>query len=83
MVKELNKFIKDNNLEFHSGSGGDNNILALCGYATFIGASVGECKKVAKNEDCNDEIERIYDYADKHNYKAFWSTEKAKSQYKF
>lgn len=83
MVKQLEQFKKDNNLEFHSGSGGDNNILALCGYATYINASLEDCIKVANNKDCDDEIKRIYEYAKKNNYAAFWSTEKAKFQYKF
>lgn len=82
-MKQLTKFVKDNKLTFNSGSGGDVNILALCGYATHINASLEDCIKVANNKDCNDEIERIYNYADTHNYKAFWEKPEAKTQYKF
>ena len=82
-MKELKKFIKDNNLSFSTGSGGDINILALCGYATFIGASADDCKKAANNEDCNDEIDRIHDYASTHNYAEFWTRPDAKTMYKF
>lgn len=82
-MEQLTKFIQDNKLTFAGGSGGDSNILALCGYATFIGASAEDCIKVANNKDCNDEIERIHKYAVKHNYDAFWRTDSAKAQYKF
>lgn len=82
-MEKLTKFVKDNNLEFHSGSGGDNNILALCGYATYINASLEDCIKVANNKDCNDEIERIYEYAKTHNYAAFWTKPEAHTMYIF
>lgn len=82
-MEQLTKFIQDNKLTFAGGSGGDSNILALCGYATFIGANAEDCIKVANNKDCNDEIERIHEYAVKHNYDAFWKTDSAKAQYKF
>ena len=82
-MEQLVKFVKDNNLIFVDGSQGDINILALCGYATFIKATLEECIGVANNEDCNDEIRRIYEYAKNNNYAAFWSTDKAKKQYKF
>lgn len=83
MIKQLKKFIKDNDLEFNAGSGGDSNILALCGYALFIGASVEDCIKVADNSDCDFEIERIYEYGERNNYAAFWKTPIAKEQYVF
>lgn len=82
-MKELTKFIKDNKLTFAAGSGGDNNILALCGYATYIGASVEDCIIAANNEDCNDEIKRIHEYASTHNYAKFWEYPEAKTMYKF
>jgi hypothetical protein len=84
-VEKLEKFIKDNNLEFNSGSGGDSNILALCGYACYIEATSDDClRAVASNDiDVDIEIVRVFDYADSHYYYKFWNTKKAKDQYKF
>lgn len=82
-MKQLTKFVEDNKLTFNSGSGGDVNILALCGYATYINASLKDCIKVANNKDCNDEIERIYKYAKKNNYAAFWTKPEAHTMYIF
>ena len=80
---KLKKFIKDNNLEFNSGSGGDSNILALTGYACFIGASLEDCLEVVDEIDTHEEIERVYNYASTHNYEKWWNTPDAKKQYKF
>ena len=80
-MEQLTKFIEDNKLSFAGGSGGDSNILALCGYATFIGATIEDCIKVANNKDCNDEIERIHKYATNHNYAKFWTLESTKTQF--
>lgn len=84
-IKQLEKFIKDNKLEFNGGSGGDSNILALTGYACHIEATLEDCHKAVNTKDTtiNDEIERVYNYAFIHNYKKFWVTEDAKKQYKF
>jgi hypothetical protein len=84
-VEKLEKFIKDNNLEFNSGSGGDSNILALCGYACYIEATSDDClTAVASNDiDVDNEIVRVFDYANSHYYGRWWSTPDAKKQWKF
>lgn len=84
-VKQLEKFIKKNNLEFNSGSGGDVNVLALCGYACYIGAKLLETQESTNNDDSElyNEITRVFDYASTHNYAKFWETEKAHKQWKF
>ena len=84
-VEKLKQFITDNNLEFNSGSGGDVNILALCGYACFIKATELDCLNAVDSEDgdVNSEITRVYNYAKKNNYAKFWKTDKAKKQYTF
>lgn len=84
-VKQLEKFIKENKLEFNSGSGGDVNILALCGYACYIDADMDECVEASKTIDCTveDEIIRVWVYADNNNYANFWDTQQAKEEYKF
>ena len=84
-VEKLKQFITDNKLEFNGGSGGDVNILALCGYACYIEATEADCIKAADSDDSdvNLEISRVFKYADTHYYRKFWETEKAKKQYKF
>lgn len=84
-VEKLKQFITDNKLEFNGGSGGDVNILALCGYACYIEASQEEVIQAANSNDTDidDEIKRVLDYAYNHNYAKFWQTEKARKQYTF
>jgi hypothetical protein len=84
-VERLKQFITNNKLEFNNGSGGDVNILALCGYACYIEALELDCLKAADSEDSdvNSEITRVYNYAHKHHYDKFWKTDKARKQYSF
>ena len=84
-VEKLKQFITDNNLKFNNGSGGDVNILALCGYACYIEAEEQDCVTAAGSEDSyvNDEIVRVFKYANRNSYGKFWKTEKAHKQYKF
>lgn len=86
-IEKLKQFIQENNLEFNSGSGGDVNILALCGYACYIEAKFDEvCSSIPKENCTGDlgvELERVFDYASTHNYAKFWETQTAKDQYKF
>lgn len=84
-VEKLKQFITDNKLEFNGGSGGDVNILALCGYACYIEASQEEVIQAANSNDTDidDEIKRVLDYAYNHNYAKFWQKEKARKQYIF
>jgi hypothetical protein len=84
-VEKLKKFITDNNLEFNSGSGGDVNILALCGYACYIEASQEEVIHAANSNVIwiDNEIKRVFDYASTHNYNKFWKTDNAKKLWKY
>lgn len=88
-IEKLKKFITENNLEFNSGSGGDVNILALCGYACYIEASEEEIIQVVDSnyddtdDEINNEIKRVFDYASTHNYAKWWNSETAKKQWKF
>lgn len=84
-VERLKQFITENNLEFNGGSGGDVNILALCGYACYIEASQEDVIYVANTNDTDtdDEIKRVFDYASTHGYSKFWETDKARKQYSF
>lgn len=90
-IEKLKEFIKNNNLEFNDGSGGDVNILALCGYACYIDAKYDDVyTAIAENNNESDldsdlsaELKRVFDYASTHGYSKFWLKEEAKKQYKF
>lgn len=84
-MTQLETFIKDNNLKFEEGSGGNSDILAICGYACYLGASLTEVFDAINTSsvDTEIEVERIYDYAKKNNYAKFWHTSAAKAQYTF
>ena len=86
MKEKLKEFIKNNDLTFSEGER-NTNITILCGYALAIGESTMACKKSIPKEqstaEVNKEIERVYHYADTHNYANFWSTEGARKQYIF
>jgi hypothetical protein len=84
-VEKLKKFITDNNLEFNSGSGGDVNILALCGYGCYINTSAADCINSVESEDINLnlEISRVFEYAATHNYHKWWKTDNAKKLWKY
>ena len=84
-IEKLKQFIKENNLEFNSGSGGDVNILALCGYACYIEADGYDCFEATNSKDLELELEinRVYLYASKNNYAKWWNSETAKKQWKF
>lgn len=84
-IEKLKQFIRENNLEFNSGSGGDINILGLCGYACYIEASNEDCIEAVGSslQEVDDEITRVFNYASTHGYSRFWLKEDAKKQYKF
>lgn len=83
-IKKLKKFIKDNNLVFKSGYRNTPSVV-LTGYAQHIGASMIECINAVNTTDSktNNEIERIYEFAERNNYKEYWNSEEVKKLYKF
>jgi len=86
---ELNKiqeFIKNNGLDF-TGSGSDlnSNFCSLSGYALHLGLTLDELKEKMTDEQLDevDELDRVFDFAESHNYGAWWTSDDAKEQYKF
>lgn len=82
---DLKEFIKENKLEFNTGSKGDTNIVTLCGYGLYKNNTLGEVLESVNStdNDVNDEIKRIYDYGKSRNYGKWWEKPEAKTQYKF
>lgn len=81
-VKDLKKFIKDNNLLFVEGVR-NKNITILSGFACHIEALLEEIKKAIDIPELDEEIERVYEYAFYNNYGEWWEREEAKKEYKF
>lgn len=85
--EKLISFINDNGLSFLPGTR-NSSCTTLCGFATHLKASVDEVKeaifsKYPLDAELNKEVDRVFDFANKRDYASFWTTEKAKAQYKF
>ncbi len=85
----IEKFIKLNGLDF-SGSGStlNGNCVILAGYACYLDLSflvlsdlIAESKSYSP--DFWVELEKVFDYAEKANYGAWWKTPEAIATYKF
>jgi hypothetical protein len=89
-MKEILKFIKDNKLEFDlEGSGLNGNCVILAGFACYLELTdsqeiIDAIKEIHPTSDAFDaEFERVFDYANSNNYKAWWLIPEAKKLYKF
>ena len=96
MVDTIEQFIEDNKIVTGGANSGLNGaFVILSGFALHKGIELEDLHEsidavMFKNEACHpmveneiEELERVYEYAAKNNYAAFWKTEKAKKQYKF
>lgn len=86
-MKDIRNFIEDNNISFAEGSR-NTSVVTLIGYAQHLGLTQSEFKGELKQEIKEDrfikqEIDRLWNYCKVNNYKKFWSSQKAKTQYNF
>jgi len=86
---EIEKFIKENELDFTSTDSSLNgNCVVICGYALhlninhfpFLLAAFTTTKLSAAAEK---ELERVFEYAYTSNYGEYWKTADAKARYTF
>ena len=94
MVKTVEKFIEDNNLDF-SGSGSElnGNCVTLAGFICYVLDSDPKLNTIANgidiieeldiNADAAVELERVFNFAWINSYEKFWKTPAAKAQYTF
>lgn len=86
-MKDIRNFIEDNNISFAEGSR-NTSIVTLIGFAQFKNISQTDLEEELHQEINKDyfiqqEIDRLWNYCKKNNYKKFWSSQKAKTQYNF
>jgi len=85
--EKLKKFIEDNELLFIDGRR-NNDCVIVSGFALSIGVrDTIEIERVI-NEigtgyDYEEELARVFDYAEANNYGKWWESEDAKKLYKF
>ncbi len=84
-IEQLQKFIKDNKLEFVEGRR-NSDLVILCGYALYINATSEDCYEAIFHNlltlELNSELDRVYDYAETNNYGKWWEKEANRKQYK-
>ena len=88
-MKELIKFIKANKLKFQEGRRNSDSVI-LSGYALYLGIEDVEDIKTAIESTLKDydsdyakELEKVFSYAQDHNYESFWETDESKKLYIF
>lgn len=88
MKEKLVKFIKDNNLKFTEGRRNSDCVI-ISGYALHLGVNDPNVIEKAiefaldNTDDYYEELCRVLDYAQDHNYQEFWKKEEAKKLYKY
>lgn len=85
-VNKIQKFIKDNSLTFDGfGSDINSNLCALSGYACYLELDLDELKGYLKEGQIEDEaeLEKVFNFAESHNYGNWWKSDEAKAEYKF
>ena len=88
MKEIIEKFIKENKLDLNdTGSALNSTCCIISGYALHIGIIDVDilCNMFVDklNADQNLELEKVFNYAKKHQYEDFWKTEQAEKQYIF
>ncbi|MDD1444130.1 hypothetical protein MEO93_28080 [Dolichospermum sp. ST_sed3] len=83
----MRDFINENNLDFTEGSRNSTCVI-LIGYAQHKKLTLPQFREELKKEIKADkfigtEINRLWNYCADRNYKKFWSSKEAKTQYTF
>jgi len=87
MKDKIDKFIKENELDFTGEESGLNsNCTIISGYALHLGInSSGQLLRYlpALGQKGSQELIRVFNFAQANNYEAYWKTEEAKKLYNF
>lgn len=86
-VKQLERFIKDNGLQFTEGRR-NSDLVVLCGYGIYIEATGNEIwDSISEDvdtdfEELEKEFNRVFEYAHANNYGKWWEIEMNRKAYK-
>ncbi len=84
-IEQLQKFIKDNKLEFVEGRR-NSDLVVLCGYGLYIEANDDETwdsiPEDPRNPELYEEFDRVWIYAEENNYGKWWEKIGNRKQYK-
>jgi len=83
----MKKFIKDNHLSFGEGMR-NSTVTVLIGYSQHLGLSQNDLEvelsdEIEADSFIQEEINRLWIYCKRNDYKKFWKTAQAKKQYTF
>ena len=86
-MSKIREFIKDNDLSFEPGNR-NSTMVTLMGYAQHLGLSKKDLEEELSNEIYNDdviqdELDERWGYCERNNYKKYWTSDEAKTQYVF
>lgn len=88
--QKLVQFIRDNGLKFTEGRRNSDAVI-ISGFALHLGFTssddlvdlIDEAIDNTGDDNYWEELCRVFDFANCHNYGAWWGTEEARKQYKF
>lgn len=86
-MEKIKDFIKKNKISFEEGQR-NTSVVKLVGYSQHLGITKNKLKaevvdEIDKDNFIEQEIDRLWDYCNTNNYKAFWKTKEAKEKYEF
>jgi len=86
-MSKIREFIENNDLSFEEGNR-NFTCVVLIGYAQHLGLSKEDLETELKEEIENDsviqdEIDERWGYCERNNYKKYWTSDEAKTQYVF
>jgi len=86
-MNKIRNFINENNLSFEPGYR-NSTCVTLIGYSQHLGLSKEDLEEELSNEIDNDgviqdELDERWGYCERNNYKKYWTSDVAKTQYVF
>ena len=89
-IDKLKRFLIENNISFDFGERNSSSTI-VAGFALHIGFYESDLEEITTTiqDNCScdpgwkDEFERVFTFADKNNYGAWWDSRAAERTYKF
>lgn len=84
-MNKIEQFIKDNKLDLVTEGSRNSNYVILSGYALYLGYSIEGLWSDLEDTiiDDDNELERVFKYAEENSYGEWWISKEAKEQYIF